>query len=134
MFREARVAVLGGIENMGALTCPHCQSDVEIFPAVAESRAIWQIGVEKLAELPFDTALSHIAEQNRPLLVAHPRGEPAGDSASRRCGRGGAPRGLAHEFVSSRLAECPSAGSSIEGEEGGGDFFAADKCGSMSPC
>ncbi len=74
MFQEADVRVLGGIENMGALTCPHCRGEVDIFPAVRKSRAIWSSGVEKLADLPFDPALSHLAEQNRPLLVADPQG------------------------------------------------------------
>ena len=78
MFRESDVPVLGAIENMGALTCPHCRGDVDVFPRVRDSRAIWPTGVEKLAELPFDPALSHLAEQNRPLLVADPHGAQAG--------------------------------------------------------
>lgn len=77
MFRESEVPVLGGVENMGALTCPHCQGNVDVFPTVSESRAIWSTGVEKLAELPLDPALSHMAEQNRPLLLADPDGAQA---------------------------------------------------------
>ncbi len=77
MFHESRVPVLGGIDNMGALSCPHCHGDVAIFPEVSESRAIWSSGVERLAELPFDPALSHMAEQNRPLLLADPEGAQA---------------------------------------------------------
>ena len=77
MFRESGVPVLGGIENMGALTCPHCRGDVEIFPQAKESRAIWAAGVEKLAELPFDPAMSQMAEQNRPLLLADAHGAQA---------------------------------------------------------
>ena len=77
MFREANVPVLGGIENMGILSCPHCHGDVEIFPPVRESRAIWPIGVEKLVELPFDPTVAQVAEQNRPLLVADPHGAHA---------------------------------------------------------
>lgn len=78
MFRESGVPVLGGVENMGALVCPHCRGDADIFPAVSESRAIWAMGVEKLTELPFDPALSHFAEQNRPLMVADPEQRQAG--------------------------------------------------------
>ncbi len=78
MFRESNVPVLGGIENMGPLTCPHCHGDVEVFPSVKDSRSIWPAGVEKLVELPFDPAVAQLAERNRPLLVADPQGEHAG--------------------------------------------------------
>jgi ATP-binding protein involved in chromosome partitioning len=77
MFRDANVPVLGGIENMGPLSCPHCQADIEVFPAVSESRAIWPTGIEKLAELPFDPNVARSAENNRPLLVADPQGAHA---------------------------------------------------------
>jgi ATP-binding protein involved in chromosome partitioning len=77
MFRESNVPVLGGIENMGPLSCPHCHEDVEVFPAVRDSRAIWPTGVEKLVELPFDPTLAQSAEHNRPLLVADPQGAQA---------------------------------------------------------
>lgn len=74
MFRDSDVPVLGAIENMGPLTCPHCDGDVEIFPAVRESRSIWPSGVKKIIELPFDPALAQFAEHNRPQLVADPEG------------------------------------------------------------
>ena len=77
MFRESNVSVLGGIENMGPLSCPHCHGDVEVFPSVRDSRSIWPTGVEKLVELPFDPAIARIAEQNRPLLVATPQAPQA---------------------------------------------------------
>ena len=78
MFRESNVPVLGGIENMGPLSCPHCHGDIEVFPPVRDSRSIWPTGVEKLVELPFDPAVARIAEQNKPLLVVDPHGAPAG--------------------------------------------------------
>jgi len=77
MFREARVPILGGVENMHGLVCPECHSHLEIFPSVRESRAIWSTGVEKLGELPFDPGLSRLAERGRPLLIAEPNGEAA---------------------------------------------------------
>ncbi len=78
MFREAEVPVLGGIENLGPLSCPHCHGEVEVFPTVRESRAIWSLGVEKLAELPFDATVAQVAERNTPLLAADPEGPQAG--------------------------------------------------------
>ncbi len=77
MFREQGVPVLGGVENMSALRCPHCDGDVELFPKVRESRSIWSAGVERLAELPFDPALAQAAERGTPLLVAAPDSDQA---------------------------------------------------------
>ena len=77
MFRENHVPVLGGVENMHALECPHCHHEVEIFPRVRESRSIWSAGVEQLAELPFEPMLPQAAERGRPLLVHAPQSAQA---------------------------------------------------------
>ncbi|MGH3994315.1 MAG: P-loop NTPase, partial [Pseudonocardiaceae bacterium] len=74
MFREAGVPILGGVENMHGMACPHCHNHVEIFPSVRESRAIWSVEVPKLGALEFSPALSQLAEHGRPLLVAEPDG------------------------------------------------------------
>ncbi|MDQ6776110.1 MAG: Mrp/NBP35 family ATP-binding protein [Actinomycetota bacterium] len=77
MFREQGVRVLGGVENMHCLECPHCHRDVEIFPRVRASRAIWSMGVKQLGELPFEPQLAQAAERGTPLLVAAPESAQA---------------------------------------------------------
>ncbi len=72
MLEDAGVPVLGGVENMRQLLCPHCGGGVELFPAVAEPRSIWSAGVKRLATLAFDPEISRAAEQGRPLLTANP--------------------------------------------------------------
>ena len=37
MLRSSGVRVLGGIENMAGLACPHCGEQVEVFPSVRRS-------------------------------------------------------------------------------------------------
>ena len=100
MFREHDVPVLGGVENMHALECPHCHRDIEIFPRVRESRSIWSAGVEQLAELPFDRTLAQAAELGRPLLVHAPESPQAERF-----------RGLAERVVA-RLGDSPSSAES----------------------
>lgn len=77
MFEEAGVPVLGGVENMHELVCPHCGGQVELFPAVARERSIWSAGVERLATFPFDPALSEATERGKPLFTAQPDGPQA---------------------------------------------------------
>jgi ATP-binding protein involved in chromosome partitioning len=51
-LRAADVRVLGGVENMSGLRCPHCGHDLAVFPPVDHERSIWASGVERLAVVP----------------------------------------------------------------------------------
>ncbi len=53
----ADVRVLGGVENMAALLCPHCGERIEVFPPAAANRAIWSDGVPLLGRIPLDPEL-----------------------------------------------------------------------------
>jgi ATP-binding protein involved in chromosome partitioning len=59
-LRDAGVRILGGIENMSALSCPHCGELVEVFPPVAEDRSIWSDGVGTLGRIPLDPELAAV--------------------------------------------------------------------------
>jgi ATP-binding protein involved in chromosome partitioning len=61
LLTGAGVRVLGAVENMSGLACPHCGERVEVFPRVRDDRSIWQLGVTQLATLPIDPALGQIA-------------------------------------------------------------------------
>ena len=76
MLRGERVRVLGGVENMTALACPHCGEPVEVFPPVRQERSLWTAGVERLATIPLDPAVALAAERGRPLLAAEPERAP----------------------------------------------------------
>jgi ATP-binding protein involved in chromosome partitioning len=55
-FRLRRVRVLGGVENMTTVECPHCQHDFPLFRSAEGRPTIWDEGVARLASLPFDPA------------------------------------------------------------------------------
>jgi ATP-binding protein involved in chromosome partitioning len=59
MLRDAAVPVLGAIENMRALRCPHCGELVEVFPPVAAGRSILQ-ELPLLGSLPLDPAFARL--------------------------------------------------------------------------
>jgi ATP-binding protein involved in chromosome partitioning len=77
LLEHARVPVLGAIENMAELTCPHCGGLVELLPRAAGERSIWSDGVRELGRLPFDPAVAAATEAGRPVVVADPDGETA---------------------------------------------------------
>lgn len=56
-LETAAIPVLGGIENMSQLICPHCRRSIEVFPRAAAERSIWSDGTAQLGAIPLDPAL-----------------------------------------------------------------------------
>jgi ATP-binding protein involved in chromosome partitioning len=81
-LRDASVPVLGGIENMTGLVCPHCGEPIDVFPHVTEERAIWSDGVAALGQVPLDPRLG--AEPAEPQAVFDPVAERLLDALRRR--------------------------------------------------
>ncbi len=54
MFRQVRVEVLGIVENMSYLICPHCAQRVDVFSYGGGQRTAAQMGVPFLGEVPLD--------------------------------------------------------------------------------
>ena len=67
-LRDARVPMLGGIENMSGLVCPHCHETIEVFPPVAEERAVWADGVALLGRVPMDPRLASDPVEPQPVF------------------------------------------------------------------
>jgi Mrp family chromosome partitioning ATPase len=57
MLRNKNVPVLGVVENMTALECPHCGAHVHVFPPVADERSILR-ELPLLGSIPLDPSLS----------------------------------------------------------------------------
>lgn len=76
LLRSLKVPILGGVENMAALVCPHC---AEVIPLgeVAAGRSIWDLGVARLGRLPFVVGQGDAADSGRPLLVDQPESATA---------------------------------------------------------
>jgi ATP-binding protein involved in chromosome partitioning len=58
-LREARVPILGAIENMAGLSCPHCGEMIDVFPRVAPERSLLR-EVELLASIPLDPEFARL--------------------------------------------------------------------------
>ena len=73
LFAETGTRVLGGVENMAGLVCPHCGETISVFGDVAEERSIWALGVRRLGSIPLEPALAGA----RPILIDRPDSLPA---------------------------------------------------------
>lgn len=89
MFERSGVPVLGAVENMSGLRCPCCNTEIDVFPRVAEERSLWGQGIECLGRIPLDPSVAQAGDRGQPLLVADPESAPAqafGDLAGRLLG------------------------------------------------
>lgn len=77
MFRDKGVRVLGGVENMSGMACPHCGESIEVFHPVRDDRSVWSLGVERMCRVPMDPELSRAVDTGRPLMVVAPESSAA---------------------------------------------------------
>jgi ATP-binding protein involved in chromosome partitioning len=73
-LQEHGVPVIGMVQNMASLTCPHCTESIDLYGA---SNRLEQAGVRVLGRIPFDTRLSVTADRGLPLVLGDPRGPVA---------------------------------------------------------
>jgi len=59
LLRDAGVRVLGAVENMRGLRCPHCGETLDVFLPVAEERSLLR-EVELLVSIPLDPAFAKV--------------------------------------------------------------------------
>jgi ATP-binding protein involved in chromosome partitioning len=70
-LRQHAVPVIGMVQNMASLTCPHCAQGIDLY---GESKRLEEAGVRILGRIPFDTRLSVTADTGLPLVLGDPRG------------------------------------------------------------
>src|SRR5262249_35788059 len=63
-LQAASVPILGGVENMAGLSCPHCGEHIDVFVPAAPQRAIWSDGGSLLRRLP----LAPVLERQTPAF------------------------------------------------------------------
>ncbi len=78
LLSEHGVPVIGMVQNMASLQCPHCQGEIDMF---AQSSRLADTGVPVLGRIPFDTRLSEGADRGEPLVLGDVRGLVAGEFA-----------------------------------------------------
>src|SRR3954471_24250218 len=54
MFEQVRVPILGIVENMSYLQCPHCNERIDVFSTGGGRRTATEMGVNFLGALPLD--------------------------------------------------------------------------------
>jgi Mrp family chromosome partitioning ATPase len=66
--------VLGVVENMSGLTCPHCGQPVELFGQGGGESLARRLGLRLLGRVPLDARLVAASDRGRPLDLEHDYG------------------------------------------------------------
>jgi len=71
--KRLNIPVLGVIENMSTLVCPHCKKEIELFKSGGGETAAKELGVPFLGRIPIDPTIVLDADSGKPFILSHPR-------------------------------------------------------------
>ena len=72
MARDLHVPLLGVVENMAFLTCPHCGKPIDLFGTSRVPKVAGDYGVPLLGRLPVTTGISELADAGRLEEITSP--------------------------------------------------------------
>jgi ATP-binding protein involved in chromosome partitioning len=75
---EARVPVVGLVENFASAVCSECGAEVALFREADPGPRFAAMGIEVVARIPFDPALARAADAGRPYVVGPGASSTAG--------------------------------------------------------
>ena len=67
VLRQAKVPILGGVENMAYFACPHCGEHTALHTPAPPDRTVWALGVTRLVTVPFRTDAAVTAADLAPV-------------------------------------------------------------------
>jgi ATP-binding protein involved in chromosome partitioning len=76
MFHQVKVPILGIVENMSFLMCPHCNERIDVFSHGGGRRTAEQMAVHFLAELPLDPKVRIGGDSGQPIVLRKDEGGP----------------------------------------------------------
>jgi ATP-binding protein involved in chromosome partitioning len=75
MFHQVKVPILGIVENMSYLNCPHCNERIDVFSHGGGRRTALEMQVHFLGELPLDPQVRIGGDSGKPIVL-RPEGAP----------------------------------------------------------
>lgn len=70
--RAVNLPVLGIIENMGGMVCPHCGKEVDVFKKGGGEQAAKELGIPFLGRIPLDPRIVVGGDAGKPFVLEHP--------------------------------------------------------------
>jgi len=70
-IQKLEVPVIGIIENMSGMICPHCGETIDLFGRGGGKKAAEDLGVPFLGAIPLDPAMVKAGDEGRPYVLRH---------------------------------------------------------------
>jgi ATP-binding protein involved in chromosome partitioning len=77
MFRQVNVEVLGIVENMSYLICPHCQQEIDVFSKGGGERTAAEFGLPFLGRIEIEPAIREGGDSGHPVALEGEQGAHA---------------------------------------------------------
>ena len=77
MFGQAKVPLIGVVENMSYFLCPHCGGRTDVFSHGGARKEAEKLGVPFLGEVPLDIAIRAHSDDGRPVVASMPESPQA---------------------------------------------------------
>jgi ATP-binding protein involved in chromosome partitioning len=75
--RMLSIPVIGIIENMSGLICPHCHKEIPLFKIGGGEKAARDLKVPFLGRIPIDPEMVTDCDRGMPFVMSHPNSEAA---------------------------------------------------------
>ena len=72
MFNKLNVPIIGVIENMSYLECPHCHSNIHIFGKGAGQKISDQFKIPYIGDIPLHPQIMHGSDIGKPVIISDP--------------------------------------------------------------
>jgi Mrp family chromosome partitioning ATPase len=70
--RAVNLPVIGIVENMSGMVCPHCGKEVEVFKKGGGEAAARELGLPFLGRIPLDPRIVVGGDAGKPFVLEHP--------------------------------------------------------------
>ncbi len=74
--KAVNLPILGVVENMSGLVCPHCGHEIDVFKVGGGEAAAKELGLPFLGRIPLDPQIVVGGDAGKPFVLEHP-GSPA---------------------------------------------------------
>lgn len=73
--KAVKMEILGVVENMSGLVCPHCGESIDVFKVGGGEAAAKELGLPFLGRIPLDPRIVVGGDAGKPFVLEHPESE-----------------------------------------------------------
>jgi Mrp family chromosome partitioning ATPase len=66
---KLEIPVIGIVENMSGLVCPHCKGEIDLFGRGGGEKIAKELGVPFLGSIPLDPEMRKAGDEGRPFII-----------------------------------------------------------------